>query len=256
MTEPAEEGALSPEVWAHLEASLDTYQREHESHFQGPEGPEEAKLHEAMGELRKRALDLLTTGRLPPDLEDRISAYQPGAHVENKILDLLQYNVVQHRIEFDVAWEVIGRLRSLGQRVAGATFALALLLRSDPSETAVKYFRKAATLFLAGYDSEVAVMCGAVLEAAIRTRIPDAVLQARGIRPAHRRTGDYSLKQRMEYETMDPFLDAEQRDRFWNVINWRNDAVHVQPDLSPDPALPLLHTSKLLGAILPRSLPI
>lgn len=254
MNEAESDESEEPEVWARLESSLDVYQDEHESLFRNPESTEEVRLHEAMIELRRHAFDVLTTGRLPNDLADRLASYEPGSAVESKVLNLLGYNLVQHRIEFDIAWEVVARLRDVNKRVRVGTLAFALLLHSDPSETAVKYFRKAAALFLAGYDAEVAVMCGAVLEAAISARLDDA-LRAAAIRPAYRRTGDYSIAQRMHYEIDHPFLNVDQREMFWKVLNWRNDAVHVQPDLTPSPDQPLVFTANLLGVILPRSIP-
>jgi hypothetical protein len=249
-----DESHRSPAVWAHLESSLDVYQQEHEELFADPETDDDVRLHEAMNALRAHAFDLLTTGRLPPDLGERLSSFQPGASLEGKVLELFLYDLVQHRIEFDVAWDVVARLRNVDRRVQIATLAFVLLLRSDASETAIKYFRKAAALFLAGYDAEVAVMCGAVLEAALATRIGDSLKAAR-IKPAFPRTGDYSIKQRMDHEAKNPFLSDDHRKMFWEVITWRNDAVHVQPDLAPLPEKPVLFTANLLSVILPRAVP-
>jgi len=183
------------------------------------------------------------------------SRSQPGSSTERKVLELLQYNLVQHRIEFDVAWDAVGRLRAVNRRVRVATVAFALLLRSDPSETAIKYFRKACSLFLAGYQSEVAVMCGAVLEAALGMRVDDAMKKA-GVRPQFQRTSDYATKQRIGFEATNQFFTSEQREMFWEVVRWRNDAAHVQPDLAPPPEQPLVFTASLLPLILPRAVPL
>ncbi len=246
---------IAPKVWAHLESSLSVYQEEHEGLFSSPEGAEDLTLRDAMNEISAHALEVLTSGKLPRDLEEKLSAFQPGASVEGKTYELLQYNLVQHRIEFDVAWDVVSRLRRLEGRIGTATICFTILLHAHASDTATKYFRKAARLFLAGYESEVAVMCGAVLEAAIASRLDDS-LRAAGIRPAHARTGDYSLTQRMIFEEAHPFLDDESRKMFWSVVNWRNDAVHVQPDVAPEPERPLMYTAILLAQILPREVPM
>jgi hypothetical protein len=143
MTDPSPNGDdLKPEVWAQLEASLDTYQREHERAFLPPSSPDEVELHQAMQLLQRHAFALLTTGQAPGTLEQELASFQPGATVSNKVLDLLRYNVVQHRLEFDVAWEVVGRLKKVSSRLQIGILAYALLLRSEPSETAIKFFRK------------------------------------------------------------------------------------------------------------------
>ena len=56
----------------------------------------------------------------------------------------------------------------------------------------------------------------------------------------------------MQYEESHSFLSEDQRKQFWEVINWRNDAVHVQPDIAPEPAVAFIKTASLLSAILPR----
>lgn len=56
----------------------------------------------------------------------------------------------------------------------------------------------------------------------------------------------------MQIEEQRQLLSSDHRDGFWEVVNWRNDAVHVQPDIGPKPELALLMTAAILGAILPR----
>ena len=236
-----------------LDASLSTYQDEHEELLRTPTGPDEATLHQAMDDLQSQALGLLTTGQLPADIDQRLGRFLPGSEPEQKILDLLAYDFVHHRIEFDAARATVQKLAGLSKRIPILTVAFALLLRSTSSPTAVKYFQRAAMLFLAGYDSEVIVMCGALLETAMAARFPDEVLRRIGINPAYRRTGVFSLGQRMQYEEDHPVFAEKDRARFWQIVNWRNDAVHVQPDISPKPAEPLLFTAQLLGVILPRT---
>lgn len=254
MTDLGPEDPSDTDVASHLYWSLLDYYHEQEALFPDVSASDEMQLRDAMNEINDHSLDLVTTGRFPQDLEDRLSSYQPGASLENKLLDLLGHDRVRERIEFDVAFEVVGRLDKVEHRVLVATVAFALLLRADPSETAVKYFRTAARLYLAGYEAEVSIMCGAVLEAAIAVRIPDETLNGARIRPRNR--GSYSIGQRMEYETQHSFLSDEQRKEFWRIVNWRNDAVHVQLDMGPTAGLPLLLTANLLGRILPRDIPL
>ena len=245
-----------PQVWQRLLDSLDEYRDEHTQRLRAPENPEEESLHDAMKTLDDVAFQLLKAGVVPSALGDRLSTYQPGSPIENKILDLLQYDFVQHRVEFDVAGEVVAKLKGVGKRIPLSVIAVALLLRSSPSDTAVKYLHRTITLFLAGYDAEVVIMCGAVLEAAMTACVPDETLRAAGLKPAHRRTGVFSLTQRMEFEKGHPFLNDALRDEFWKAVNWRNDALHNQPDIGPSPGLAVLYAAHLLGAILPRARPI
>jgi len=58
----------------------------------------------------------------------------------------------------------------------------------------------------------------------------------------------------MQFEEEHPVFTDVQRRVFWKVINARNDAVHVQPDLAPEPRMPRLMTAGLLPAILPSEL--
>lgn len=249
------EADLTPEMWAILESTVEEHRRQHEERFAPAESRDDAVLHAAMDEVEAHALEIITTGKLPHGLEDRLTEFDLGAAPEEKVARLFGINLVQHRLEFDVAWEVVSRLRDVERRIGQLTAAFALLLRAEPSETAIKYFRKAAVLFLAGYESEVAVMCGAVLETALATRFDDA-LRSSGVRPAFPRTGDYSIAQRMKYEGQFPVLSESERNAFWQVIAWRNDAVHVQPDLAPPPVRPILFTALLLPLILPRQIPL
>jgi len=251
MTEPADE-ETGPEIWSLLTSALDTYRGEHEEGFLPPSDNEESRVHRALDTLEKYVFNLVTTGQIPEQLNDALSDYQPGSRVEDKLVDLLAYNVTHHRIEFEVGSDVCWRLVGLGKRVGVVAVAFILLLRSKPSDSAVKYLRQASTLYLGGYSTEVFVMCGAVLEATMSARITDDVLATDGRKPAYRHTGVYSLGQRMQYEEAHPFLTEAQRKQFWEVINWRNDAVHVQPDIAPDPGLAFVKTAGLLSVILPR----
>lgn len=56
--------------------------------------------------------------------------------------------------------------------------AITLLTGHNPSPTALKYFKRTMDLYLAGCTTEVIIMAGAVLEAAIVSPIPGELLAA------------------------------------------------------------------------------
>jgi hypothetical protein len=70
----------------------------------------------------------------------------------------------------------------------------------------MKYLNRASLLYVAGYGAEVAVMCGAVLEAALEDRIPDEALGRVGWKPQFKRAGTYSVGQRLQYEAEHPIV--------------------------------------------------
>jgi len=249
---PDDQNDVAPEVWAHLTASLDTYRREHKALFLKPQTDEETRLHRALDEIEKHALGLVTTGQIPHDLHGALEEFRPGTLLPDKIADLLSYNGSQHAIEFEVASAVCWKLEDLSKRIQLVIFAFLLLLRSDPSPTAIKYLRQATTLYLAGYTTEVFIMCGAVLEAAMEARFPDELLRHHGSKPAYRHTGVFSLGQRMAFEEHSPIFRDDERRQLRQLITWRNDAIHIQPDLAPRPAAAILNTAIVLGAIVPR----
>lgn len=244
------ESGDGPEIWSALSAALDTFQSEHEEQFQ--RAPEDQALFDAFDQLDKGAVQLLTTGQIPEELRHGLEFFEPGSPLQEKVKELLSYNVAQHRIEFDIGRDVVWRLRGIHKRIWAALIAFQFLQRARPSLTAVKYLEHASTSYLAGYSSEVIIMCGAVLEAALATRFPDTELAAAGWKPVYKQTGVFSLGQRMHYEERHPVLGPDLRMQLQDVVNWRNDALHVQPDLAPDPAVTLLMTAQLLGALLPR----
>jgi hypothetical protein len=55
----------------------------------------------------------------------------------------------------------------------------------------------------------------------------------------------------MRVEAELAIFSREERDRFWNVVNSRNDIAHVQPDLHAEPATVLYQTAALLGTLMP-----
>lgn len=153
-----------------------------------------------MDRIEKHALHLITTGQVSPNLVEDLGNFDPGSHTSEKAFELLSYNFVRHRIEFDVARDVSWRLKDLDKRVLVMVLAFLLLMHSDPSETAVKYLERRSKLYLTGFSTEAIILCGAVLEAAVATSIPDSILKASGMAPNYRRTGVYSLGQRMQHE--------------------------------------------------------
>jgi hypothetical protein len=239
---------------SYLWACISVKQSEHERGYAEPETSDEKTLHAAMDALETYSLGLIATGGVREELAEPLSAFMPGSSMADKITSLLRYNLVRDRLHFAVAYDVVGRLRKLDERIANATLGYMVLQRASPSVTAAKYYERAARLYLAGYDGEVVIMCGAVLEAAMAERIPDTALRQAGVQPKHLRTGVYAIGQRMRLEQQRNLLSPEMRKLFWEVVNWRNDAVHVQPDIGPEPQKALVFTAAVLGAILPRVL--
>lgn len=252
MTLPEEHFSLEPpDIYGSLSEAVDNCQADYEDRFAPPDGPHEVLLHGAIDAVESHALRLITTGDISAASDAELSPFMPGAALTEKLANLLEYNVVHHRIAFAVAHEVVSLLHGLSGRVRMLVLGYRFLHRAKPSVTAVKYFERAARLFLHGYGAEVHIMCGAVLEAAMRARFPDELLLAAGVKPKWR-TGDYSIGQRMVLEEQEQVLTEPMRAEFWAIVNDRNIAVHTQPDLGPAPAVSLLMTAQLLGMILPR----
>ncbi len=252
--DPEDDQDLRPDVWAHLLVCLYNYKEEHEEQFAGPAGPEEEALRGALDAIERHALKLLSTGEIPSSLPEEVLEYQPWTPVEDKVLDLISYDLTQHRIEFEATEDVLERLKGMDRRIQIATLGFWIILGADPSPVSLKYYQRAAISYLAGFTTESVIMCGAVLEAALSTRFPDELLQEHGLKPRIRRTGEFTLGQRMEleFEQDHQMFEEKEREIFWEVVNARNNAVHTQPDLSPEPARSLLFTAKLLSVILPK----
>lgn len=239
-----------PRVASWLESFLSVRRKEYEEQF-GDVEPEGLELDQALYALERHAAELILTGVLPVGLAEKLEAFQPGDGTRDKLLELLQYQIVHHRLEFDVAEQCVGRLTGLDERVTTVAMLTMVLLGYTPSDTAVKYFRRATTLYLAGFETESVVMCGAVLEAALRARFPDEVLSAEGIKPAYRKAGDYSVSQRLKFEADHPVFDEGLRQRATDLVHWRNDSVHVQPDVTPSARNALINLALLLPALFP-----
>ena len=238
-------------IIGHLLDSVDEYRETHSSTYTDPATEEERRLYAAMNAVEGLALELIATGTTDANLEEVLAPFQPGANAREKVADLLRYNLVQERLEFAVAEDVLYRLRRLENRLSVATLGYSVLLRANPSLTATKYFQRAARLYLAGYEGEVTILCGAVLEAALAERFPDDLLRARGWTPKYAKTGVFAVGQRMKHEREHPIFTDEARAQFWEIVNWRNDAVHVQIDVGPQPERVLILTAAVLGLILP-----
>lgn len=250
----AEDNEREPDLENWLSAYLSVRQSEHEELYAAPQTPEEETLHRAFDKIENVALDLVTTGQVPSRLEQDLADIWPGTPLPEKVTELLKYDIVQDRLQFAAAQEAVYRLKDLPAHVQVSVTAFRILRRARPSPTAAKYLQRATHLYLAGFVAEALVMCGAVLEAALANRLPDELLNAAGMKPRFRRTGVFSIGQRMDYEAKHPILTDEQRDHFWEIQNYRNDAVHVQPDIGPEtPELAIWLTAYLLGVILPAS---
>lgn len=240
-----------PDIASWLDAFIATRKYEYEQQFETQTDDENA-LMRVLDTFEQWAELLITRGEVPPQLAAALSEYMPGDSAATKVRALLAYQVVHHRLEFDIATTVADRLRGLDKRVMLTSLLTILLVDHSQSPIARKYFERATRLFLAGYGSETVIMSAAVLEAALTERFPDDLLAARyPKRPKYREAG-YSITQRLEYEEMyEPLFDVEERVRAKRLRNWRNDAVHVQPDIVPAPTDALMVLAVLLPKIFP-----
>lgn len=240
--------AEPPDIESWLTAFLSVRRNEYEKQY---EGAVDDDLTRAIDEIAKWTSDVVTTGVAPPQLNEALSRFKPGDPLDVKLRELLKYSVVLHRLEFDVAEEVCRRLKDVNERTVMVAVLATFLLGYSPSATAQKYFSRAVKLFLAGYDSECVIMCGAVLEAALIARYPNESLLAHGLKPVFKKQGEFSVGQRVRYEhDIEPCLNDEQRKYVGELIDWRNDAVHVQPDLVEDPFDALMNLAHVLPILL------
>jgi hypothetical protein len=241
-----------PSVDTWMLSFLSVRRSEYEEQFIKEAPDDEAAVEHAIDRLERFAIALVTSGVVPADLQEMLGHFKPGDSMATKVRELLTYRIVHHRLEFDVAEDVSARLEGVDKRVSLATVLTIILLGYRPSDTAVKYFQRATTLYLAGYEAETIVMCGAVLEAALRARFSDDEIEAAGIQPIFKRTGDYSIAQRLKFEEGHPIFNEDQRRQVSNLLSWRNDAVHVQPDIGPKSENALISLAVLLPTIFPE----
>ncbi len=238
------------DILDYLWSALDTFDTDLSAEY-GPPAKGDEALDAELTAFSERISQVLYSPPALRKLLNDIPASAPWDKAQHRLFNLIEYRYVHEHAESAVARAVVSRLDGVRERVRHAFLALLLLIESAPTDTALKYLKQVLDLYLAGYTVEVTVMCGAVLEASMRDRIPDLELKERRIRPAFKRTNDFSLAQRMKVEQELNILDDRFRSMFWEVVNARNDAVHVQPDIGPDPATTLLRTAGLLGEIHP-----
>lgn len=250
VADPEESDALPrPQVGSHLDSCLYAYREQYEEQFAESEDAESARITSAIDRLERYALELVTTGLMRDEIREVLQDFQPEDTVPASLHELLSYRTVHDRIEFDVAERVVNRLVGADNRIAFAILAITLLTGHNPSPTALKYFKRTMDLYLAGYTTEVIIMAGAVLEAAIAHRIPDELLAAAGNTATFRNTGIFPTNERLKYARDRHILTGKQFRYCKQVMTWRNDAVHVQPDIGPNPEQPLLLLAFLLPAI-------
>jgi hypothetical protein len=246
----SDNGAIEPpDIGNWLDGMISVRRDEYERQFAGVD--ETDSLIHAQDALRKHAAELVLTGVLPFEVQAQLEHFQPGDPVGLKIRELLLYSVIHHRLEFDIADDVVFRLTDLNSRIRLVSVLTAIVIGYMPSESAVKYFRRATSLYLAGYEAESVIMCGAVLEAALRARFPDDSLAAHGSKPRYSKSKDYSIGQRMRHEKENPIFTESQRAAAVQLVNWRNDAVHVQPDVTPSADRALMNLAVILPIIFP-----
>lgn len=249
--EAESEAIEPPDLHSWLLSFLDERKREYDRQFDVETSGADSEAI-AIGVFAARASELVTSGVVPEELASLLGEYMPDDSLITKLRSLLDYTVVRHKIEFDVAETVCENLNGLDSRVALVAIITKLLLGYVSSSTATKYFMRATRLYLAGYNAETTIMCGAVLEAALRSRFEDETLRNAGEKPAYRQADDFSVSQRMRYEEKNPVFSKEEREQAVSILRARNDAVHVQPDVIPDPLQILVALAFVLRKLLPN----
>lgn len=198
---------------------------------------------------------LVTTGEIPEELGEALADFSPGDSAITKVRQMLAYRVVHHRLEFDVANAVSHRLIGLDKRVFIAAMMTMVLAGHSQSQTARKYFERATQLYLAGYEAETVIMCAAVLEAALAERFPDELLLAESGEPPRFGDAGYAISQRLRFERKHrPIFSEDERTLGKQLNHWRNDAIHVEPDLGPPASRALTSLVMLLPRIFPSEL--
>jgi hypothetical protein len=236
-----EDSYVSP--WIHLLFELDKRLDEHENHYRDATDSDEEQLYRALAIASEYAYEMIQDGAIPMNLTSALEWYLPDETIERKLRTLMQYNYLHRRAEFELGKQVIGRLQDAEKRIQILALIFSVLRARSTSITAVNYLRQASQLYLAGYTAEVFIMCGATLEAALAEVIPDDLVQKTiGEKPKFRASGVYSVGQRMKAEKQlaSPIFADFERDQFWQVVNSRNDTVHVQLGLADEPEQMLL----------------
>lgn len=249
-SQPASESPDAPEIYSWLSSFLDRQRADYEEQFAAPGSDDEHALHRSIDDLSRWAKATVTSAVVPHGLDELLNDFMPGDSIEMKVRVLMGLPVVRHRLEFDVADEVCGHLHDVHQRIEQVVLMTQYRVGYKLSMTARKYFERATRLFLAGYSAETVIMCGAVLEAALRARVPDEQLVEANIKPVFK-NGDFSLAQRLRYVKNRHILTEDQGSQADDLVNWRNDAVHVQPDIGPRPVQALSRLAMLLPVLLP-----
>lgn len=248
-----DDSIVPPDVAQWLRFYLDDKRDEYESQFHDVSWSDDPVLS-AIKEISRHAELLITTGQLPGSLAESLADFLPGTANAEKLRDLLVRSVVQHRLELDVADTAVSRLDGVSARVLNATLISVLLFGHGGGPRATSYLRRAMDLYLAGYEPESVILCGAVLEAAFNARFPDDLLLARNWRPTFWKEGVFSMAQRMKYErSIEPCLTDAQRACADAVNIARNQTVHQTLDLAPKALLVLAQLAAVLPALLPES---
>ncbi len=247
-----EDSIVPPDVAQWLRFFLDDKRDEYEEQFKGLDWSDDPLLS-AIEDLSRHAELLITTGQLPRSLVEVLEAFQPGTSIDGKLRELLIRDVVQHRLELDVADSAVSKLQGVSSRVLNASVIAMVLLGHGGGPRATSYLKRAMDLYLAGYEPESVILCGAVLEAAFNARFPDEVLHQHGWTPTYRKEGVFSMAQRMKYEReVENCLTVAQRDYAATINTARNHTVHMALDLAPKAYIVLTLLALVLTSLLPE----
>jgi hypothetical protein len=214
-----------------------------------PEGVEPAdwelaRLLDLVGRNLVGCAQMLTAR---PELAHVLRRSHPDEDPIGSLRDLSSYNVSRDRCEIQLAWEATSLLGAAKTR----SMELLLFLSAFTlSPRAAAYLDRATQLYIWGFDPEVAVMCRAVLEAALEERIDESELLSLGQR---RGKFGFQFYQYVEAAAQKGLISPENRKFADQIREAGNKAVHVSPGLEPEPFWLLASLTILLRDILPAS---
>jgi hypothetical protein len=175
------------DIMSYLWGAVDMYETDLSTFYEPAANDEDRETERRIDQFAGNVLQALYDPKTLRTLLTEIQESQPWNHRTDHLLELLRYEHVHRQAASAVARDVLSRFHGVQGRITHALYALVMLHQTDPSETALKYVKQVLVLYLAGFSAEVYVMCGAVLESALRVRIPDKHLRERGVRPALKR---------------------------------------------------------------------
>lgn len=134
-------------------------------------------------------------------------------------------DLVWHHVDLELIREFIDQLERRSTEERRRTYQLLLVtaMEQQISPIAAWYLERAARLLLYGLEIECIAMCRAVLESALRYRIPDAELEREGVK---RLGKDFDLAGRIIGAKRLRYFDRAMADRATKIRKTGNDVLH------------------------------